>query len=345
LELEDLLFSHPFPLVITDKEGRLLRANQKFELLLNRSEKYLKGKKLSELLSSPEVDAQVRRSYEQEIDILGFRLKNYFLHFSPFFSSWVKEGVLVILEPVPENPFGFDFHLFLKGLSHELRNPLSGIKGAAKLFRELKLYDEELVEVIVSEVERLERLLDQITKSYDFTRPTFKCENIHRLIKRAFNLFMPELSRKGIKSKFLFDPSLPELPLDSDKITQALVNLIKNAVEALEGSQNKELSVETGYAIRPADFIYIKIRDSGRGMGSEELERLFTPFFSTKEKGLGIGTFIVREIVKGHGGEVKVESEPGKGSRFSCLFPTSRVLAEGHGEASVYPTTRSRHSS
>jgi two-component system nitrogen regulation sensor histidine kinase GlnL len=324
LELEDLLFSHPFPLVITDKEGRVLMVNQKFELLLNKSEKYLKGEKLSRLLSSPEIDAQVKRSYEQEIDILGFRLKSYFLHFSPFFSSWVKEGVLVILEPVPENPFGFDFHLFLKGLSHELRNPLSGIKGAAKLFREVKLYDEELVEVIVSEVERLERLLDQITKSYDFTRPTFKCENIHRLIRKAFNLFAPEISEKGIESKFLFDPSLPEVPLDSDKITQALVNLIKNAIEAMENSQKKELTVETGYAIRPADFIFIKVKDTGKGMEKEELEGFFTPFFSTKEKGLGIGAFIVREIVKGHGGEVRVESEKGKGTTVTILLPMKR---------------------
>jgi len=324
LELEDLLFSHPFPLVIVNRRGEVEKVNQKFELFLNRSEKFLKGKRLGQILSAPEIDRQVERSFKDEMEIIGYRFRESFVHFSPFFSSSVKKGVLVIFEPAPENPFSGDFLLFLKGLSHEVRNPLGGIKGAARLFKELKVYDEELVDVIISEVERIERLLNDITGSYDFSKPSFRCENIHKIIQKAVNLFSHKISLLKVNVNYLFDPSLPEIPVDPDRLTQAFVNIVKNALEAMEESAVRELTVETGYAIRPADFIFVKFRDSGRGMDEEELKNLFLPFFTTKERGTGIGSFIVREIVKGHGGEIKVKSEKGKGTEITVLIPMKR---------------------
>lgn len=324
MELEDLLFSHPFPLVIVNERGEVEKVNQKFELFLNRSEKFLKGKRLSSLLSSREIESQVERSFREEMEIIGYRFRESYVHFSPFFVSSVKKGVLVIFEPAPENPFTGDFLLFLKGLSHEIRNPLGGIKGAAKLFKELKVYDEELVEVIISEVERIERLLNDITGSYDFSKPSFRCENIHKVIQKAVNLFSHKISVMGVKVNYLFDPSLPEIPVDPDKLTQAFVNIVKNALEAMEDVELKELTVETGYAIRPADFIFIKFKDTGVGMGEEELKNLFLPFFTTKERGTGVGSFIVREIVKGHGGEIRVKSKPGEGTEITVLIPMKR---------------------
>ena len=324
MELEDLLFSHPFPLVIVNQKGEVEKVNQKFELFLNRSEKYLRGRKLSQLLSSPEIDKQIERSFKGEIEVIGYRLKDTFVHFSPFFVSSVKKGVLVIFEPVPENPFAGNFHLFLKGLSHEIMNPLGGIKGAAKLFKELKVYDEELANVIIGEVERIERLLKDISKGYDFSKPSFKHENIHRVIQKAINLFSHRINSMGVKVNYTFDPSLPEIPVDPDKLTQAFINIVKNALEAMENSKRRELTVETGYAIRPADFIYVNFLDTGRGMDEEELDNLFLPFFTTKEKGSGLGLFIVREIVKGHGGEVRVKSEKGVGTQVTVLIPMKR---------------------
>jgi len=324
LELEDLLFSHPFPLAITDGEGVVVKVNQKFELLLNKSEKFLKGKEISKLLGCPELKERVKRSFEEEVEFLGYRFKDKYIHLSPFFSSSVKKGVLAIIEPVPESPFTENVNLFLKGLSHEIRNPLSGIKGAAKLFKELKSYDEELTNVIIQEVERIERLLNEITRSYDFTKPNFKCENIHKIIQKAVSTFSHKISQLSVKVNYNFDPSLPEIPLDSDKLTQAIVNVIKNALESMEDSKNRVLTVQTGYSIRPADFIFVKFIDTGKGMEEEEVKNFFLPFFTTKEKGTGIGTFILKEIVKGHGGEVKVKSKKGKGTEITILLPMKR---------------------
>ena len=323
-EFEDLLFSLPFPAVITDSEGKIERVNQKFESLSNRSFKFLKGKPISEVLKVEELPSLIKKAFNETIEIRGFRKGEFIFHVSPLFTPSKKVGVVVLIEPCSISPFEEDITLFLKGLSHEIKNPLSGIKGAAKLFKELKSYDEELAQVIVSEVERIERLLKDITRSFDFSRLSFREENIHRIIQQVFNLFGAKIKEKGIKVRFLFDPSLPEVPVDVDKMTQAVLNVVKNAIEAVEESEKREITVETGYAIRPSGFIFIKVTDTGRGMEEEELRKFGLPFFTTKERGSGLGTFIVKEVIKGHGGEVKVESSPGKGTSVKLLIPMKR---------------------
>ncbi len=324
VEFEDLFFSLPFPAAITDSKGHIEKVNQKLESLSNRSFKFLKGKKLPEVLKVPELSGLIDKSFRETIEIRGFRKGNLVFHVSPLFTPSKKAGVVVLVEPSKGSPFEEDITLFLKGLSHEIKNPLSGIKGAARLFKELKSYDEELAQVIVEEVERIERLLKNITKSFDFSKLSFKKENIHRIIQQVFNLFTPELREKGIEVKFLFDPSLPEIPVDVDKLTQAILNVVKNAIEAVAESERREIVVETGYAIRPSGFIFIKVKDTGHGMGEEELKNFGLPFFTTKERGSGLGTFIVKEVVKGHGGELKVNSYPGKGTEVKILIPMKR---------------------
>ncbi len=324
VEFEDLLFSLPFPAVITDELGKIQKVNQKFESLSNRSFKFLKGRNISEVLRIEELPSLIEKSYRETIEIRGFRKGELIFHISPLFTPSKKVGVVVLIEPCSLSPFEEDITLFLKGLSHEIKNPLSGIKGAAKLFKELKSYDEELAQVIVDEVERIERLLKDITRSFDFSKLSFRNENIHKIIQQVFNLFAHQISEKGIKVNFLFDPSLPEVPVDVDKMTQAVLNVVKNAIEAVEESEVKEITVETGYAIRPSGFIFIKVKDTGRGMDGEEIKKFGLPFFTTKEKGSGLGSFIVKEVIKGHGGEVKVESSPGKGTSVKLLIPMKR---------------------
>lgn len=325
VEFEDLLFSLPFPAAITDETGKIERVNQKFESLSNRSLKFLKEKRISEILKVEELQSLIEKSFKESIEIRGFRKGEFIFHISPLFTPSKKVGVLILIEPCNLSPFEEDITLFLKGLSHEIKNPLSGIKGAAKLFKELRTYDEELAQVIVKEVERIERLLKNITRSFDFSKLSFTKENIHRIIQQVFNLFTPRLQEKGIKVKFLFDPSLPEVPVDVDKMTQVVLNVVKNAIEAVEEAEVREITVETGYAIRPSGFIYVKVTDSGRGMDEEELQKFGLPFFTTKEKGSGLGAFIVKEVVKGHGGEVKVESSPGKGTSVKLLIPMNPI--------------------
>jgi len=330
VKAEDILFSIPFPVAITDGEGRIVNVNQKFEILVNRSLKYLKGRKLSSFFRrAPEIDRKVTEAFQRLVEVLGFRDGQFFLNFAPFFVSSEVKGVIVVIQPAPESPFEKDILAFLKGLSHEVRNPLSGIKGAAKCLRELRTYDEELISVLLAETERIERLLERVVRSFDFSVLNLEETNIHKVIQSVVKLFESELKRKGVRVLYNFDPSLPEILLDRDRITQAFMNIFKNAIEAVSDSPKKEIRIETGYAIHPSGFIFMRVRDSGVGMGEEELSNLFLPFYTTKERGSGLGAFITNEIVKRHGGEIKVKSEKGKGTEVTVLLPMKRRDGEG----------------
>jgi two-component system nitrogen regulation sensor histidine kinase GlnL len=256
------------------------------------------------------------------MEIFGYRLGSTFVHLSPFFASSSKEGVMLIFEPIPENnPLAGELLPFIKGLLHEIGNPLGGIKGAAKLLKELESYDEELVELIAEEAERIERLLKGVVEGNDFSAPSFRCENIHKIVQRAVNLLSAKISKEGVEVKYLFDPSLPEVMVDPDKLLQAFINIVKNAVEAMEESEKRELLIRTGYMIRPSGFIFVEFEDSGVGMDEEELSAFFLPFRTSKEGGMGIGNFISREIIRGHGGEVKVQSKRGEGTKITVMLP------------------------
>lgn len=322
MRAEDVLFSIPFPVAITDGEGRILYANQKFEAFANRSLKYLQGKPLCLFFDHSEsISKRIREAHSKLVEILGFRVGDYYLNFAPFYVSSAVRGVIIVVQPATENLFDEDILLFLKGLSHEIRNPLSGIKGAARLFQRLKCYDEELVNVLVEEVERIERLLNDVIRSFDFSRLDFKPVNIHKIIQNVVNLFRERIEEKGIEITYLFDPSLPEISVDSDRITQAFMNFFKNALEAVEDSKLKKIFIETGYAIQPSGFIFIRLRDTGCGMDEQELNQFLAPFYTTKDRGSGLGAFIASEIIKKHGGEVKVKSRKGIGTEVTIYLP------------------------
>jgi two-component system nitrogen regulation sensor histidine kinase GlnL len=324
LSYEDILFSIPFPCAVLNSKGEILTVNQKFESLTNKSVKFLKGRKISQFLRCQNIEDALRRSLRENMEIHGLDCGDFVVFISPLFKSSQTVGALLIAKPKLESPFEKDISLFLKGLSHEIKNPLGGINGAARLLLKLKAYDEELVQVIVSEVKRIEGLLKNILKSFDFSNLNVKKKNLNRIVKETFSPLQHRCREIGVNYSLLFDPSLPEIPVDSEKLKQALFNLMKNSIEALEKSDRKELKIETGYAIRPSDFAYIKISDSGIGMDGETLKRFGIPFFTTKEKGTGIGSFIAKEIVKGHGGEILVESSPNRGTTVTILIPMKR---------------------
>ena len=322
MKAEDILFSVPFPVAITDGTGKVVTVNQKFESFLNRSLKYLKGKKLSAFFGNPEkVDENISRAFNNLVEILGFKDGEYFLSFAPLFVSSKVAGVVVVVHPAGWHSFGWEITFMLKGLFHEIRNPLGGIKGAVKLLQSMRSYDEELVEVVLEEAERIERLLDDVARGFDFTALSLKPVNIHRIVQSVVKLFEGELREKGIEVIYDFDPSLPDVLLDSDRITQAFMNLFRNAIEAVEKSSVKLVRLETGYAIHPSGFFFVRIKDTGVGMSEEDLKNLFVPFYTTKETGTGLGAFIAAEIVKMHGGEIKVRSGKGDGTEVTLLLP------------------------
>jgi two-component system nitrogen regulation sensor histidine kinase GlnL len=221
----------------------------------------------------------------------------------------------------------------LKGLAHELRNPLAGLKGAAQLLgrranARLDNDDErELIGLIESEVERLTALLDRLLSPV----PARAHEplNIHAVLERVLRLAE---SDAGWAVRLLrdYDPSLPELTGDGDRLTQAVWNLVRNAIEA--GAANVTLRTRAEHGLRIGEQLHplvlrLEIVDDGRGVPEELVDQLFLPLVSGRAEGSGLGLALAQQVAREHRGSLAYRSRPGH-TVFTVLLP----IASEHGQ-------------
>ncbi|MDR0184367.1 two-component system sensor histidine kinase NtrB [Lysobacter arvi] len=242
-------------------------------------------------------------------------------------------GWLLEAHPVDEFP-GDDPALLLpsalsaslKGLAHELRNPLAGLKGAAQLLAR-RLEPErnggdapELVAMIGSEVERLTALVDRLLTPAP-PRPHAPL-NIHAVLERVLRLAESEAGW-AVRLVRDYDPSLPEFAGDADRLMQAVWNLVRNAIEA--GATNVTLRTRAEHAVRIADAVHpialrLEISDDGRGVPDELTERLFLPLVSGRAEGSGLGLALAQQVAREHRGSLAYRSRPGH-TVFTLLLP------------------------
>lgn len=217
------------------------------------------------------------------------------------------------------------------GLAHEIRNPLGGIKGAAQLLRSSLTDPEqrECTDVIVREVERLDDLLAQLRNMSQPQPLQRRPLNVHRILTEVLKLQKSSPAWDRVVLRTDFDPSLPPVDGDHRQLTQVFLNLIKNALEAMNG--HGELVVTTqfqhGIHIRRAAgrgrVLSVLIEDAGPGVAPADQADLFTPFFTTKGGGTGLGLAISHRIVTEHGGSLAYEDRVGGGARFRVTLPMS----------------------
>ncbi len=211
------------------------------------------------------------------------------------------------------------------GLAHELKNPLSGIKGAAQILFEEKGNKATVrcAEIIIKEVDRLCALLDKLKQLEPFAKEVFEPVNIHQILSEI--LFLESRSIRGKEIKFIenYDLALPPVLGDRDSLKQVFLNLIKNAHESIPRNGTVEVSTRwiTDYKLRGENAISVYIKDSGVGISKKALERVFSPFYTTKKEGSGLGLFLAYQIIAKHGGAIFVESELGKGTVFKVYLP------------------------
>jgi signal transduction histidine kinase len=141
------------------------------------------------------------------------------------------------------------------------------------------------------------------------------------VLQKIVNLIREEATQKGIAIETRYNNEPAIIPMDVDKLQQAILNFVKNAMESISGAGNIILSVGAD----GKDRVSIKISDNGCGMTSEEIERIFNPEYTTKEKGLGLGLPLAHEIIRGHGGEIRVVSQQGGGTTFEIILPAGRT--------------------
>jgi len=200
----------------------------------------------------------------------------------------------------------------LKGLAHELRNPLAGIKGAAQLLaRRADSDGRELTGLIESEVERLAALVDRLLSPAP--PRAFEPVNIHAVLERVLRLAE---SDAGWATRLVrdYDPSLPEFLGDADRLTQALWNLVRNAIDAGAGTVQLRTRVEHGARIFDAAHalaLRLEIIDDGRGIPPELAEQVFLPLVSGRADGTGLGLPLAQQVAREHRGSLAYRSRPG----------------------------------
>lgn len=217
-------------------------------------------------------------------------------------------------------------------IAHELRNPLSSIKGAAQFLQKEFEHEASIVEflgIIIEEVNGLNKLT---TEFLDFARPMqleLKPTSVNKVVEKTLQLMSVHITDHNTAVREALDPNVPEIQADEQQLDQVLKNIIINALQAMpEGGR---LSLETGPT--PAGGAYISVSDTGVGIPPDKIERIFQPFFTTKTKGTGLGLSVVHRIVENHGGRIEVISEPGSGSAFKIILP--RLGAHAHSAAST----------
>jgi two-component system nitrogen regulation sensor histidine kinase GlnL len=212
----------------------------------------------------------------------------------------------------------------IEGLAHEIKNPLGGLRGAAQLL-ERELPDGSLkayTGIIMEEADRLRALVDRMVgPNQPLTRvPT----NLHQILEHVRNLILAEHA-PGIHIERIYDPSLPDLRADPDQLIQAVLNVIRNAVEAMNarGRISLRTGVERRFTIGQKSHRLVlraDIEDEGPGIAPELLNRIFYPMVTGKAQGSGLGLSIANDIISRHGGLIECNSQPGK-TVFSIYLP------------------------
>ncbi len=223
------------------------------------------------------------------------------------------------------------------GLAHEIRNPLGAIKGAAQLLtepnegREPDPSSREFLGIILEEVDRLDRVLGSIL---DYARPNPGVAvptDVNSVVKQTMRIFANERTTDDLQVELLLDPSLPRVAIDPEQLRQVFMNLYRNAAQAMKGRGRVTVStrIRLGLGTRPGTsstdepFVELTVADNGPGISQNVLRNLFQPFFTTKEKGTGLGLATSKNIIEGAGGRIEVRSYEGKGSTFSIVLPAT----------------------
>lgn len=227
----------------------------------------------------------------------------------------------------------------LRNLAHEIKNPLGGLRGAAQLLeRELDRADlHEYTQVIMKEADRLQALMDRLLAPN--RRPRLAPINIHEVLERVRSLLTAEYP-DGLRVRRDYDVSLPPLMADQEQIIQAVLNVTRNAAQALKGKGEIVIRTRVARQITMARRLHriaamIEIIDNGPGIPRELQDKIFHPLFSGREEGSGLGLTIAQNYIHQHQGVIEVESEPGR-TCFTLILPFQpSEAATEHAAASV----------
>ncbi len=326
--------------VIAGADGGVLHLNPAAEELFGRSRERAGGLPVRALPGGAQLDViadRVRRTQETQSAVFpsprdaGVSIS---VEASPLFDGPTCAGAVLVLRVPRGGERALDFEALAAGLAHEIKNPLAGLQGSAELLaREAEGTAREYAMVIAREARRVDGLVRELL---DLARPAALQTapvSIHDVVGDVLVLARGIPSGERVAFSERYDPSLPPILGDDEKLTQVILNLVRNALDALAGRPDPHVTIETGVASirqrtasgRTRPLARISVQDNGPGIPEAMLPRLFTPFATSKPHGTGLGLAISKRIVEAHGGRMEVRNRAGGGAEATLYLP----LGEG----------------
>jgi two-component system, sporulation sensor kinase E len=188
--------------------------------------------------------------------------------------------------------------------------------AAQPSLREISNKLSQYLDVAKGEINRLDYIITQFLQAIRPAAPQLELVSLNEIVEKTLDLLKPELTNRGLSVKTRLARRLTAAPVDATQMQQVLVNLIKNAMQAM--TRGGMLTLQTGEG---ADGVWVSVVDTGGGVPQEQINRIFEPFFTTKKKGTGLGLMIVQRIVRAHGGKIELESHAGRGTTFRVWLP------------------------
>lgn len=336
------------PILVADGKDRILYVNPAAASWLGLGLRRLRGHPLARIAAPGEDLDQL--SQRARTASAGLRVQRLRLqpegqearHAHVWFTPLDQPPDAVRLEFHPVDEFAGDdpalllpaaLHTALKGLAHEVKNPLAGIQGAAQLLRR-RVHDrdaERYLAVIAAETERLTTLVQRLLEP-GRANPLVPT-NVHAVLERVRLLAEAEAGW-AVRLVRDYDPSLPEIPADPDRLTQAVLNLVRNALQAEASEVRLRTRAENGVVIGDTVHrlaIRIEVVDNGHGVPEELAEKIFLPLVSGRAEGTGLGLALAQQVAREHGGSLSFRSRPGH-TLFTLLLPAT-APARASGDA------------
>ena len=357
MNYEAVLAGLPDAVIAIDGDGRVVFWNAAAEELIGRSARRAVGRTLKDIF--PFEDSLIRRLHETlasgesrsesetAVDTADNRRVPVSLVTAPLFAhDGTVEGAVAVLRDlsrleqleaeVRRGETLASAGRMAVGLAHEIRNPLGAIRGAVQLLqRELGEGSRfaEYTTVLLKEVDRVNRIIELLL---DLSRPVQLHRvplNLHQLFERVALLQEEAARERGVTVVRRYDPSLPAILGDEDRLVQVFHNLVRNAIEAMKDGGHLTLStrvsmnllygkMDTGGGQRT--MVEAAVTDEGSGIPMGLRGRIFDPFFTTKESGMGLGLALCHRIVEEHHGTIQVDSAEGKGTTVTCFLPIAK---------------------
>ena len=337
---DTLISSLPVGLIVTDSQGLIVLCNQFAEQMTSVVEKNVVGLAPEEVLA-PELaqalscqDMTTESSTRKEIILPDHKggLRTLQLHsMAVVDNEGAPSGIMLLIQDLSQVKSLEDelrrsermaaLGKMAAGVAHELRNPLSSIKGLALLLRsrfQEKSNDQQTADILVQEVERLNRSISELL---DYTRPQkLMMGDVHpeEVVRKAMSLIRMDAESMGVMMEIHAVENVPVIQADQDKLNQVFLNLFLNSIQAMEHGGRLDI-----YVASEGRNITFTVKDTGCGVHKEDLPRVFDPYFTTKPEGTGLGLALSAKIIEEHGGTISVQSDPANGTTVTVILPAN----------------------